>query len=275
MDRAACALLVRTSARGHRPQFRRAKLRRQVRQFRRRDVEPVVVGGEITAGPARLAVAGPGRLLLGVSPRSSRKAPLLLRGAGGASRALPPWSILSDSLDVFARVEPAAIDPRAPQGGPVPRLRAGQILRPKRPTAALGRPDRIDRALPRAPERPQKDAVLGEAMLDDRGAHSHPAQESAPQFLRRDFQVLGDQLDLRLGHPDIPLPRPRAAPPAHHALKVQPRRIPFCRSYLVSHNCYSISSRGRCFNPYSNHATAVLRSVLLSDSQEPRRLTVL
>lgn len=70
VDRAVFALLVRTSAGGHRLQCSRLELRGQVDQLGWRDEEPVVVSLEIATGPARLAAAGTSRVppKLGVDP---------------------------------------------------------------------------------------------------------------------------------------------------------------------------------------------------------------
>lgn len=149
---------------------------------------------------------------------------------------LPPSSALSDFLNFLATVVSAIVDSGAPQAGRAPGIRVGQILRPERPGPALVRPDRVNRTAPLAVHLPQEDAVLRGPVLDDRSTHPHPPQVPAPKLARRHIQVLGDQLNLRLDHPDVPLHRPGATPAALPARKVQPPRIPSCPNRLVSHS---------------------------------------
>jgi len=137
-------------------------------------------------------------------------------------------------------VEPAAVDSGALPGGFVPRLTACQIARPEGPVPALARPKRINHTLlaPLNPYGtvglPEKDAVFGQVMLDDAHPQAHALEVIALQLAHGDLQELGDQLNLRPSYPDIPLPRPRAAPPAPLTLKVQTANIPRI-SFLFSH----------------------------------------
>ena len=68
-------------------------------------------------------------------------------------------------------------------------------------------------------------------MLDNRGPQTHAAEVLLPQLPHRYIQKIGDEFNLRPSHPDIPLPRPGAAPAALRTLKMQTRNIP--RSFFL------------------------------------------
>ena len=97
----------------------------------------------------------------------------------------------------------------------------------------MTRAHRINRASSLAVTIPKEYTVSRRRFLDDRRPQPHAPSVFLPQLLYRHLQVLGNELDLRLGNPDVTFARPGAAATALRAFKMQTGGIP--RS-LVS-NC--------------------------------------
>jgi hypothetical protein len=81
---------------------------------------------------------------------------------------------------------------------------------------------------------PQKDAVSGLVMLDYGRPQADALEITAPQFGGGHLQKRRNQFNLPPSNPDIPLPRPGAAPATPLALEVQPGDIPRI-FFLFSH----------------------------------------
>jgi hypothetical protein len=74
----------------------------------------------------------------------------------------------------------------------------------------------------------QEYAVFGRLMFDNRGSQTNAPEIFPPHLPYRQLQEISNDFHLRPGHPDIPLPRPRAASAARLTLKVQASNIPGC-----------------------------------------------
>jgi len=72
----------------------------------------------------------------------------------------------------------------------------------------------------------QEYTVFGRLMFDNRRSKPHPPEVFLPELPHRHFQKIGNDFNLRPRHPDIPLSRPRAAPPTPPTLKMQTRNVP-------------------------------------------------
>jgi hypothetical protein len=108
----------------------------------------------------------------------------------------------------------------------IPAVGACKVAGPEWPGSALAWSDRVNRAGFALPIFPQKNAVVGVHILDNRPAKPHPSEKLFLQLAGCDIKELRYKPDFSPAHPYISLRRPGAAIPALQAPEMQPRRIP-------------------------------------------------
>lgn len=161
------------------------------------------------------------------APPAIYKLRLLFRAIVCLFRILPPLSKPLDFFYFLETVVPASIDAGAFSCRFVPVARPAQVARPERPASALARPDRINRTLPSTSFALQEYTVFCQMVLNNRRSKPDTLEIFLPELSYCHFQKISNYFNLRLRHPDIPLPGPGAAPPTPLALKMQAGNIPF------------------------------------------------
>ena len=136
-------------------------------------------------------------------------------------------------LDLFETIKGAAIYTGAFLSRHIPLVGASQINRPEGPEPALARPNRVNRTPFTVLVLLQKYAVPRLRILDNRQPKSSAPEEPAPELLCCHLKIFREQANLITRNPDIPPRRPRTAPAATEALKMQAGRIPEIFVFII------------------------------------------